>query len=264
MAPEEIFGLLIPATYLIMLAVEARWPAREFPPRRGWRWLGGLFLILMGLFATLTPLMLPPDWLAAHRLVDGSSLGAIGGAAAGFLTLSFVAYLWHRSAHAFPLMWRLFHQIHHSPHRVDISGANLFHPLEMLAFNVMGLLTTTLLLGLDPLAAAITGYIAAFYSMFQHWNIHTPRWLGYVIQRPEAHCLHHRRGVHADNYADFPLWDMLFGSYRNPATFSGDVGFDPPADRRIGGMLGFADVNAPLAGPGTLGRRHPAPSDETA
>jgi len=115
-------------------------------------------------------------------------------------------------------------------------------------------IATTIILGLDPLAAAITGYIASFYSFFQHLNVRTPRWLGYVIQRPESHCIHHQRGVHAFNYADLPVWDMLFGSFRNPAAFEGDVGFDAPADKRFGAMLAFADVNAPLEGPNSLGR----------
>ena len=80
----------------------------------------------------------------------------------------------------------------------------------------MQLFVTVIVLGLDPLAAALVGYVAAFYGMFQHWNVRTPRWLGYFIQRPEAHCEHHRLGVHANNYGDLPLWDMLFGTLPQP------------------------------------------------
>jgi sterol desaturase/sphingolipid hydroxylase (fatty acid hydroxylase superfamily) len=54
--------------------------------------------------------------------------------------------------------------------------------------------------------------------MFQHANLRTPRWLGYIIQRPESHGIHHERGLHAFNYADLPLWDMVFGTFRNPRT----------------------------------------------
>jgi sterol desaturase/sphingolipid hydroxylase (fatty acid hydroxylase superfamily) len=106
----------------------------------------------------------------------------------------------------------------------------------------------------DPVAAALTGYIAALYGYFQHMNVRTPQWLGVNIQRPEAHCIHHQRDVHAYNYGDLPTWDMLFGTFRNPASFDGPVGFDKPATDRLGAMLGFADVNEPMAGPDTLGR----------
>jgi hypothetical protein len=53
-------------------------------------------------------------------------------------------------------------------------------------------------------------------------------------------------GVHAFNYADFPLSDLLLGSFRNPKAFDGRCGFEAPADRRLGAMLRFVDVNLPL------------------
>ncbi|MFL6655415.1 MAG: sterol desaturase family protein, partial [Sulfurifustis sp.] len=74
-------------------------------------------------------------------------------------------------------------------------------------------------------------------------NIRTPRWLGYFIQRPESHCIHHQRGVHGYNYADVPLWDMLFGSFRNPQSWSGEAGFEQPAAGKFGAMLLFVDAN---------------------
>jgi hypothetical protein len=55
----------------------------------------------------------------------------------------------------------------------------------------------------------------------------------------------HQRDVHAYNYGDFPLWDLLFGTFRNPAEFGKeDVGFAEPADRRLGAMLAFRDVSS--------------------
>jgi sterol desaturase/sphingolipid hydroxylase (fatty acid hydroxylase superfamily) len=51
--------------------------------------------------------------------------------------------------------------------------------------------------------------------VFQHANGDTPHGLGYLIQRPQSHAIHHQRGVHAFNYADLSLWDMVFGTFRN-------------------------------------------------
>jgi sterol desaturase/sphingolipid hydroxylase (fatty acid hydroxylase superfamily) len=254
MSAVDLFGLLVPLTYLAMLGIETLFPARAFPPIRYWQLKGFCFLTVQGLLATLTPLLISEHWLAEHRLMNLERLGVVGGAALGYAAVSLASYGWHRSAHTFPLMWRLFHQIHHSPQRVDMSGAALFHPLETVVFLLISTVTTTLVLGLDPVAAALTGYIAAFYGYFQHMNIRTPPWLGYLIQRPEAHCIHHQRDVHAYNYGDLPIWDMLFGTFRNPARFEGPVGFDRPATDRLAAMLGFVDVNEAAAGPGTLGR----------
>ncbi len=251
----DLVGLLIPLMYFTMLAVEALWPARDFPPRRGWRWLGVGFLLLIATVGAVVPLLLPLDWMAAHRWVDGSRLGVAGGTLVGWVVLSGFAYVYHRTVHSFAPLWRLTHQLHHSPQRVDISGSVLFHPVEMVLQTLLQLFVTVIVLGLDPLAAALVGVVAAFHGMFQHWNVRTPQWLGYLIQRPEAHCVHHRRGVHAYNYGDLPLWDLLLGTFRNPRDYHGDCGFEAPADRRVGAMLALQDVNRPLYGAGSRGAR---------
>ena len=253
MEAVDIVGLLVPVTYLAMLAVEKWRPARQFPERRGRTWLGIAFLVLIGVVSTVVPLLVPEPWLADHRWMDGTKLGVVGGTVAGYVVLSGVMYVYHRTAHSVDWIWRLTHQIHHSPQRVDISGSVLFHPVEMVIQVLLQLFATLVVLGLDPLAAALTGYVAAFYGMFQHWNVNTPRWLGYIIQRPEAHCEHHRKGVHAYNYGDLPIWDLMLGTFRNPAKFEGECGFEAPADRRVGAMLAFRDVNEPMYGQSSRG-----------
>jgi sterol desaturase/sphingolipid hydroxylase (fatty acid hydroxylase superfamily) len=249
----DMVGLLVPLTYLLMLGAERLWPARDIPKRRGWTWLGIAFLLLIGTAGAVGPLLLPLDWMAAHRWVDGTRLGVVGGTVVGYIVLSGVMYAYHRMVHNVPLLWRLTHQIHHSPQRIDISGSVLFHPIEMVIQELLQLFVAVIVLGLDPLAAALTGYVAAFYGMFQHWNVNTPQWLGYLIQRPEAHCEHHRKGVHANNYGDLPIWDLLLGTFRNPRTFAGECGFEAPADRQVVAMLALRDVNAPIYGAGSIG-----------
>ena len=251
----DVVGLLAPITYFVMLFAERRWPAREFPERRGWQWLGIAFLILIGSVSTVVPLLIPPDWLAAHRVLDGTRLGIVGGTLVGFVLAEGLTYAYHRAAHRVGFMWRVFHQVHHSPRRVDIPGSVLFHPLEMVVQSLLLLFTTVIVLGLEPLAAALVGYLFAFYGYFQHWNVRTPQWLGYLIQRPESHCVHHRLGVHYYNFADLPLWDIVFGTFRNPRRFMGECGFEGGADERLGAMLAFVDVNAPAYGEASRGVR---------
>jgi len=253
----DILGLLVPVTYFALLGIERRWPARVFPTRRGWQWLGIAFLILVGLVSAITPLLVPVEWLAAHAWLPGGRLGVAGGALVGFVVAEGAVYAYHRAAHTWSFLWRLGHQVHHSPERVDIPGAVLFHPVEIIIQTLVLLFVTVIVLGLDPLAAAIVGYLVPFYGMFQHWNIRTPQWLGWLIQRPEAHCVHHRKGLHYYNFSDLPWWDMLFGTYRNPREFHGECGFEGDAPRRMGAMLAFADVNAPLYGEGSRGQKVP-------
>jgi sterol desaturase/sphingolipid hydroxylase (fatty acid hydroxylase superfamily) len=255
METVDIIGFMVPVTYFIFLITEKLWPAREFPPRKGWQWIGVGFLILIGTISTVVPLLIPEPWLDAHRWLDGTKLGIAAGTLVGFVALEFVTYAWHRTAHNVGFMWRGFHQVHHGPNRVDIPGSVLFHPLEMLVQVGLQIFVTVIVLGLDPLAAALIGYLFAFCGFFQHWNVRTPQWIGYIIQRPESHCVHHRLGVHYHNYADLPFIDMLFGTFRNPREYHGECGFEAGADRKPGAVLAFADVNAPLYGAGNLGAK---------
>ena len=250
-----LFLLLTPATYFAMLAAERVWPARNFPERSGWQWIGLGFLALSMTIGTVLPLYLPLDWMAEHRWIDGTRLGILGGALLGFLLLEGIVYVWHRSAHTFNFMWRTFHQIHHGARRIDMPSSVVFHPLETVVYTLILLFVTVIALGLDPLAAAITGYLFTFCSGFQHWNVRTPQWLGYVIQRPESHCVHHRLGMHYYNFADLPLYDILFRTFRNPKQYLGECGFEGDADMRYRAMLAFSDVNAAQYGPNSRGAR---------
>ena len=249
----DLIGLLPLVTYVAFAVAEWRWPARSFPPRRGWHWIGAAFLVLMATLGTAVPLVLPIEWMAAHRWWDGAALGVAGGTLVGFVVLELVIYAWHRAAHHVDFLWRGFHQVHHAPRRVDIPGSVVFHPFEMLVQVTLQLFVTVIVLGLHPVAAALTGYLIAFNSMFQHWNVRTPTWVGYIIQRPEAHCVHHRLGLHYYNFADLSVVDMLFGTFRNPRQFLGECGFDGGADARLPAMLRFTDVNRPLYGAGSRG-----------
>ena len=255
METVDLIGLLVPVTYFVFLVTERLWPARAFPPRKGWQWIGLGFLVMVLTLSTVIPLLIPEVWLAQHRFIDGTRLGVVGGTLVGVVVLEGFVYAWHRSVHNVGFLWRGFHQMHHAPQRVDIAGSLVFHPTEVVVQTLLQLLVTVIVLGLDPLAAALTGYFLAFFGFFQHWNVRTPQWIGYLIQRPESHCVHHRMGVHYYNYADLSFWDMLFGTFRNPRQFMGQCGFEGGADRRMGAIFGFVDVNAPLYGSGSLGAK---------
>ena len=101
------------------------------------------------------------------------------------------------------------------------------------------------LLGLSVEAGVIGAFFLTFNAMFQHMSIKTPQWLGYIIQRPESHSVHHAKGIHRYNYSDLPLWDIVFGTFRNPKEFQTEHGFYQGASSRIPEMLTFQDVTAP-------------------
>jgi sterol desaturase/sphingolipid hydroxylase (fatty acid hydroxylase superfamily) len=136
--------------------------------------------------------------------------------------------------------------MHHSAERLDVAGSVLFHPFD-LVISICVPIVVSSVLGLGADASAIAGYCGFFCNTFQHLNVKTPVWLGYVIQRPEAHSVHHARGVHAYNYGNLGLWDLVFGTFRNPPAFVEQAGFWDGASARMGAMLVGRDVGEPTS-----------------
>jgi sterol desaturase/sphingolipid hydroxylase (fatty acid hydroxylase superfamily) len=172
-------------------------------------------------------------WLPQWRLFDGAALGPVGGALVGYLVITFVFYWWHRARHEVPFLWRHLHQVHHSPARVEVAMAFYKHPLEIL---LNGLLTSTVLyvvLGLSPAVTASVVAITGVAELVYHWNVRTPRWMGWFFQRPEMHRRHHERGWHRDNYSDLPVWDLLFGTFDNPSETPRLCGFAADRERNL-------------------------------
>ena len=210
--------------------------ARAFPYIRFWRLKGIASTFLYFAVATFAPLL----WdglLGENRLFDASGLPLAAQVAGGVLAIELGVYVWHRTMHATPFLWRWFHQMHHSAERVDIWGALYFHPLDVIGFTFVGSLCLVLGFGITAEAAIAVNLLATFCGLFQHANIRTPRWLGYFVQRPESHSLHHERNVHARNYGDIPIFDMIFGTFENPVEFSGEVGFFEGSSKRMGALL---------------------------
>ena len=183
-------------------------------------------------------------WLSAGSLFHLSRhLGPVAGGLAAYFIATFVFYWWHRARHESDLLWRLFHQIHHSPQRIEVITSFYKHPVEMVVNSIIGSLLVYAVLGLSPAAGAVYTLCTALGEFFYHTSVRTPRWVGWFFQRPEMHRVHHQYGRHRNNYGDIVWWDWLFGTYENPATFDATCGFDADKEERLGAMLAWRDVH---------------------
>lgn len=248
---------LIPA----FLVLDLVWRHKRYKTTQFWRVKGFLVSALAFYVSTRTALFWA-DTLGDFHLLNGAGLGIWRGAAVGIVVYEFFHYWYHRAAHRFSWLWRAGHQMHHAPESLDAYGAYYSHPVDSVLFTTIASLVFFPLLGLVAEAGALGAVFLTFNAMFQHANIKTPSWLGYLIQRPESHSLHHARGVHRHNYADLPVWDMVFGTFKNPERFEEEEGFYPGASDRVVELLLFQDVSNPVAptqkGPVLFGRREAA------
>lgn len=245
--PTPLQILLDPVTltliglYLALIAWQALAPARDLPRSPAWRLRGlAAFAAFMLLSAYLPWLW--ADLLAPLRLFDLTALETWQGAALGVLVYEAGAWAYHRSLHRFDFLWRWLHQWHHSAERHDAYGAFWFSPLDIVGWTALSSLALTVIVGLTPQATFATTCVLTFFTIFQHTNVRTPQWLGFIVQRPESHSWHHARGEHASNYSDLPLFDLLFGTFRNPRDFAPEQGFYDGASLRLLDMLRGRDL----------------------
>lgn len=235
-------SLIVGGCGLLMFGVERVRPGRAFPRVAGWLPRALLFNCAQAMIIFASGFFVS-GWASRHRLWSADRLGLIGGALVGYLACTFVFYWWHRWRHEVPQLWRWLHQLHHSPQRLEVLASFYKHPLELLLDSLIGGVTLFLVVGLSPAPATLPALLCGVASLFYHWNICTPRWLGYVIQRPESHCVHHESGVHNYNYSDLPLWDILFGTFRNPCEWDAQCGFEGGRERQILAMLVGREVS---------------------
>jgi len=251
-------SLTIIAMFTVLIIWETLFPGRALPKAPGWKARGVLAFTVFFYLSSYLPLLWTKHLLPL-QLLDLTRLGTVAGTLIGLLVYEVFVWIWHWSMHQFDLLWRTLHQMHHSAERLDTFGALYFSPLDMVGWTALASLALTLVVGITPQAATNILLITMFASFFQHANIRTPRWLGYILQRPESHTIHHGRGVHRYNYADLPVVDMLFGTFRNPRIFELPTGFYEGASSRVLEMLIFKDVSRPLtAKPRRPATRKPA------
>lgn len=184
-------------------------------------------------------------WLSSWSLLAlRDAVGPWLGGAIAYFVATFVFYWWHRWRHEVGWLWRHFHQIHHSPQRIEVITSFYKHPVEMIVNSILGSVIVYTILGLSLEGGAVYTACTALGEFFYHTNVRSPRWVGYVFQRPEMHRIHHQHERHKNNYGDIAWWDMLFGTWENPREFTATCGFDDAREQRLGEMLRFRDVHA--------------------
>jgi len=129
----------------------------------------------------------------------------------------FMLYWLHRMFHGTGF-WK-YHAVHHSSKEVDWISAARFHPVNLL-IGTIGVDVVLLMAGISPNAMVLLAPFNTFHSAFVHANLNwTLGPFRYVLATPVFHRWHHTRldeGGNSNFAGTFPLWDILFGTFRMP------------------------------------------------
>ena len=225
------------------LVVEKLWPAAALPRVRAWYPRIVLINALQAGILVLSGVTWD-RWLQRWSVIqlDGR-MNTLSQALIAYIVSSFIYYWWHRWRHTSHFWWNVCHQLHHSPRRIEILTSFYKHPVEITINSILSAAIAYGLLGLSVPAAALYTAITAVAEFFYHWNVRTPEWLGPFFQRPESHRVHHKRNDHTNNYADLPIFDIMFGTYQNPLEPVPACGFTRDREDRFEDMLAFRDLH---------------------
>jgi sterol desaturase/sphingolipid hydroxylase (fatty acid hydroxylase superfamily) len=163
--------------------------------------------------------------------------------AAMFLILSdFMLYWTHRMFHGSGF-WK-YHAIHHSSEDLDWISAARFHPVNLF-LGTVAVDVILLLAGVSPNIMLWVGPFTTFHSAFVHANLNwTLGPFKYLIATPVFHRWHHtslNEGGDTNFAGTFPVWDVLFGTFRMPDNVLPDnYGVDDQViPDEIGGQLAY-------------------------
>ncbi|TGK31780.1 fatty acid hydroxylase family protein [Leptospira gomenensis] len=235
---------LIVVVYVCFALLEEAVKANEYPKTKFWKLRGAVSTLCYLTVAVYAPLFWD-EWLAENSVLDLTSFPIWVSLPIAFLSFELCQYVWHRTMHTFSPIWRVFHQMHHSAESFDVHGAFYFSLADMIGFTFLASFSLVFLIGVPANVAIWAGLLHSFLSIFQHANLKTPRWLGFLIHRPENHALHHAKGVHSFNYGNTPIFDFLFGTFKNPDSFPKEVGFYEGASLKVLDMHLAKDVTKP-------------------
>jgi len=232
----------------IMLAVflltERLFPAMAFAKVANW-YGRALMVNLLSVGIQILAGLTWENWLNAFSLMRLQDyMAAPVAAISAYILKTFFDYWWHRLRHISSFLWRTVHQLHHSPARLETLTAFYVHPFDFIAQSILGAVIMFTVFGFDVNAVGWYVMVHAFVGFFIHSNIAgVPRWVGYVIQTPTMHRIHHEYDSHNYNFGDVVWWDMIFGTYRNNRARVERCGFDENLELRVADMIVGRDVH---------------------
>jgi sterol desaturase/sphingolipid hydroxylase (fatty acid hydroxylase superfamily) len=167
-----VIGLLV-AVAAAFFALERFWPAGPLPSVKGWWARVAILNAAQVGIVVLAGLTWDKWFLGASLLNLSKHVGDIWAALLTYLVSCLIFYWWHRVRHESQLFWRLCHQLHHSPRRIELLTSFYKHPVEITINSVLTSAIVYPLMGCSVRAAAIYTVFIAIAEYFYHWNIRT-------------------------------------------------------------------------------------------
>ncbi|MEZ5017018.1 MAG: sterol desaturase family protein [Flavipsychrobacter sp.] len=211
-------------TLAILILLERAIPKRLNTVHKKQRWVANFGLTILNiLFMGLQPV----NFIMAATFAGEQHWGLLNQLTSplvvvlvlSLLLRGFISFFTHWMMHRVPFLWRI-HRVHHLDKELDVSSTVRFHPLEFYVNTLVGV-PMVVLFGLSPWVLLGYELLDVLVTLWSHANICLPRklngWLRYIIVTPDLHRIHHssyQPETDSNFGAVFPIWDILFHTYR--------------------------------------------------
>ena len=134
------------------------------------------------------------------------------------LAADLIFYWVHRAQHRCEWLWAM-HSFHHSDDDLNVTSSSRHYWIEK-PFWVLFYVPLGLIFRISPDVATAYGFMFTFFAMFPHMNIRLELGpLTRIVLGPQLHRIHHsvyREHFNTNFAGAFPVWDLVFGTYRAP------------------------------------------------
>ena len=130
-----------------------------------------------------------------------------------------IFYWVHRAQHRYEYLWAM-HSFHHSDDDLNVTSSSRHYWIEKPFWVLVFYVPLGLVFRISPSVATAYGFMFTFFAMFPHMNIRLELGpLTRLILGPQLHRIHHsiyREHFNTNFAGAFPIWDVVFGTYRAP------------------------------------------------
>jgi sterol desaturase/sphingolipid hydroxylase (fatty acid hydroxylase superfamily) len=172
-------------------------------------------------------MVIPISFITSAEFADEMGWGLLNNIELNWIVLGistllfrgFISFVTHYLMHKIPVLWFV-HRVHHLDTELDISTTVRFHPFEFIINLVIGI-PVIFAFGFPVWGLMLYELFDIVITLFSHSNISLPKkiekMLRYILVTPDLHRIHHssfQPETDSNFSAVFPIWDILFGTFR--------------------------------------------------
>ncbi|MBC2668318.1 sterol desaturase family protein [Novosphingobium piscinae] len=226
--------LFFAATGLVMLGLTLL--ERRFNPGRT-DWWRNLQAWALQMGVGMLAMRVWPDWHGG-ALIDLRTMPLWLALPIFVLVRDFLEFLYHYASHRIPALWAM-HSLHHSDPEMTALTTNRHFWGDQLV-KAVTIWSAASMITTSTYTLMVSYAVMSLYNYFIHANLRIDfgRW-SWVLNAPAYHRRHHSRlPEHYDtNFAAlFPIWDVLFRTYRRPDGWP-PCGLDEGAPQSLGDLV---------------------------